>query len=245
MIMKKQVIKIRDLKYTYPDRTEALQGLNLDIFEGESVGLIGPNGAGKSTFLLHLNGILQGRGMVEIMGTEVKQNPDFARNRVCLVFQDPDDQLFMPTVFDDVAFGPVNLGLNEQEVQDRVNKALAQVDVTDLAQRVTHHLSFGEKKRVSIATGLSMDPDILVLDEPSSNLDPKSRRDLIVLLEKFDHTKIITGHDLELILDICERTIVLDKGKIAADGQTKDILSNKSLMKAHSLEVPLSLRNSQ
>ena len=164
MIMKKQVIKIRDLKYTYPDRTEALQGLNLDIFEGESVGLIGPNGAGKSTFLLHLNGILQGRGMVEIMGTEVKQNPDFARNRVCLVFQDPDDQLFMPTVFDDVAFGPVNLGLNEQEVQDRVNKALAQVDVTDLARRVTHHLSFGEKKRVSIATGLSMDPDIFVLE---------------------------------------------------------------------------------
>ncbi len=240
--MRKEIIKIRGLKYTYPDGTRALEGIDLGILEGESVGLIGPNGAGKSTLLLHLNGILPGCGQVEIMGLEINKNPDLIRSKVGLVFQDPEDQLFMPTVFDDVAFGPINLGWKQEKVKEQVEKALKEVDVLDLATRVTHHLSFGEKKRISIATILSMNPDILVLDEPSSNLDPKSRKDLIGRLKKFHHTKIVAGHDLELILDICGRVIVLNKGKIVANGDTKEILNNKPLMEFHGLEVPLSLR---
>ena len=244
--MRREIIKVKGLQYTYADGTKALKGIDLGVFEGESVGLIGPNGAGKSTFLLHLNGILQGSGKVEIMGLEINErNLDFIRSKVGLVFQDPEDQLFMPTVFDDVAFGPVNLDLKKEEVTARVKKALREVDMLDLASRVTHHLSFGEKKRISIATVLSMDPEILVLDEPSTNLDPRSRRDLMRLLKKFDHTKIIVGHDLELILDICSRVIVLDKGRIAADGATRELLGNKSLMESHGLEVPLSLKLNQ
>lgn len=239
----KETIKIRDLKYTYSDGTRALQGVDLSIFEKESVGLIGPNGAGKSTLLLHLNGILGGSGKVEIMGLEITdKNLDFIRNKVGLVFQDPEDQLFMPTVFDDVAFGPINMEKALEEVTATVSEALEEVDMLESINRVSHHLSFGEKKRISLATVLSMNPEILVLDEPSSNLDPKSRRHLMEVIRGIRVTKIISGHDLELILDICNKVVVLDKGKIAAHGGTKEILSNKSLMESHGLEVPLSLR---
>lgn len=239
----KKAIEIKNLNYSYPDGTKALCDINLDIFKGETVAIIGPNGAGKSTLLLHLNGILRGNSCIRIFDLEVNdKNLAQIRSKVGLVFQDPDSQLFMPTVFDDVAFGPINLDLKQEEVRRRVKKALQEVGMLNLISRVTHHLSFGEKKRISIATVLSMSPEILVLDEPSTNLDPKSRRDLINLLKKFNHTKIVAGHDLELILDICNRVIVLDKGKIVTNGDTKEILSNESLMISHGLEVPLSLR---
>ena len=238
----KEIIKIRGLKYTYPDGTKALQGVDLSIFEGESIGLIGPNGAGKSTLLLHLNGILKGSGQVEIMRLEITdENLDFIRSKVGLVFQDPEDQLFMPTVFDDVAFGLVNMGKALEEVTTSVSEALEEVDMLDSMKRVSHHLSFGEKKRISLATVLSMKPEILVLDEPSSNLDPRSRRHLIEVLRSIKVAKIISGHDLELILDICNKVVVLDKGKIAAYGGAKEIISNRLLMESHGLEVPLSL----
>lgn len=239
----KEVIKIKKLEYTYPDGTKALKGINLTVFEGESIGLVGPNGAGKSTLLLHLNGILRGCSEIEIKELKIKnENLDIIRSKVALVFQDPEDQLFMPTVFDDVAFGPINMGLKKEEIKILTREALQKVDMSESSDRISHHLSFGEKKRVSIATVLSMKPEILVLDEPSSNLDPRARQHLIELLKDFRFTKIIAGHDLELILDICTRTFVLDKGVIVAGGNTQEILSNKSLMKQHGLEVPLSLR---
>ena len=239
----KAAIRINNLEYTYPDGTQALEGINLNILEGETAGLIGPNGAGKSTLLLHLNGILKQRGEVEIFGINLDNgNLDQIRSKVGLVFQDPEDQLFMPTVFDDVAFGPINMKLAKDDIKPSVNKALQEVDMLDSADRISHHLSFGEKKRISIATVLSMKPEILVLDEPSANLDPAARRHLIDLLKRLPVTKIIAGHDLELILELCNRVVVLDKGRIVADGETRKILSDPQLMKEHNLEVPLSLK---
>ncbi len=239
----KTAIEINDLEYSYPDGTKALNGINLTIFEGESIGLVGPNGAGKSTLLLHLNGILRGSGRVKIMGLEITDKDiDFIRSKVGLVFQDPEDQLFMPTVFDDVAFGPINMELSKEEVDASVSRALGEVDMSDSSNRVSHHLSFGEKKRVSLATVLSMKPEILILDEPSSNLDPKTRRHLIEVIGGIDVTKIITGHDLELTLETCNKVIVLDRGKIVAGGDVREILGDKPLMESHGLEVPLSLR---
>jgi energy-coupling factor transporter ATP-binding protein EcfA2 len=234
----KEAIKINNLEYTYPDGTRALEGINLNIFEGESVGLLGPNGAGKSTLLLHLNGILKQKGKVEVFGLNLDNgNLDKIRSKVGFVFQDPENQLFMPTVFDDVAFGPINMKKTLEEIKASVNEALREVDMLDSITRISHHLSFGEKKRVSIATVLSMKPEILL------NLDPAARRHLIDLLKRLPVTKIIAGHDLELILELCSRVVVLDKGRIVADGKTEEILSNSSLMQSHSLEVPLSLRN--
>ncbi len=238
----KQVIEIKNLSYTYPDDKEALKDMNLDVSEGECIGIVGPNGAGKSTLLLHLNGILQGKGEVSVFGLEVNaKNLAQIRRKVGLVFQDPDDQLFMPTVFDDVAFGPINMGLDEGTVRVLVRETLEAVGMQDSVNRLAHHLSFGEKKRISIATVLSMKPEILVLDEPSSNLDPKARRHLIGLLSDFRLTKVIASHDLELILDICDRVIVLYRGQVVTGGGTKEILSDKSLMASTGLEVPLSL----
>jgi len=240
----REIIRVRNLEYIYPDGTKALQRIDLSIFEGESVGLIGPNGAGKSTLLLHLNGILQGKGKVEVLGLELDdENLNYIRSKVGLVFQDPEDQLFMSTVFDDVAFGPINMGLEERRVRDSVKEALKDVDMEEAIQRCTHHLSFGEKKRISLATILSMKPEILILDEPTSNLDPKARRHLIELLKGFSITKIVAGHDLELILNICSRVALLDKGRIVATGDTREVLSNKSLMESHGLEVPWSLKS--
>ena len=240
-----EIIKIRNLEYVYPDGTRALKGVNLDISKGESVGLIGPNGAGKSTLLLHLNGILKGtKGSVEVLGMRVEdKNLAKIRRKVAIVFQEPDDQLFMPTVFDDVAFGPVNSGYSKEKVKEKVKKALRQVRMEGYEDRCSHHLSLGEKKKISIATVLSMDPEILILDEPTISLDPGARRELIKLLKDLNITKIIAGHDLELIVEICSRVVLLDKGEIVTNGDPREVLSNKALMELHGLEVPLSLCN--
>ncbi len=232
--MSKKAIEIKDLSFSYPDGTDVLFGVTLDVFEGEFLGIIGPNGAGKSTLLLHLNGILRGSGRIKIFDADIKdKNLPEIRRKVGLVFQDPDNQLFMPTVFDDVGFGPVNMGLAKSEIEDAVTKALKEVDMLAAMKKPSHHLSFGEKKRVSIATVLSMDPQILVLDEPSSNLDSKHRRQLIALLKKLNHTKVIATHDLDLVSQICSRVALLDKGGIAAIGSASDILGNKSFLESH------------
>ena len=238
----KEIINIKGLEYTYPDGTTALCGIDLTVSEEESIGLIGPNGAGKSTLLLHLNGILRGKGQVQVLGLEIDdKNLISIRSKVGLVFQDPENQLFMPTVFDNVAFGPINTDLEKYRVEDSVRKALEEVEMEESAQRYAHHLSFGEKKRIALATVLSMNLELLVLDEPTSNLDPRARRHLIKLLTGFRVTKIVAGHDLEMILDICHRVVLLDKGKIITNGEPKEILSDKSLMETHGLEIPLSI----
>ena len=240
----RKAIRVRNLEYVYPEGTKALKGIDLDIFQGESVGLIGPNGAGKSTLVLHLNGILKGgMGSVEVLEMKVeKKNLTKIRQRVALVFQEPDDQLFMPTVMDDVAFGPINAGYAQEKVRGKVRKALRDVEMEGYEKRCPHHLSFGEKRRIALATVLSMEPEILILDEPSSNLDPGARRHLIELLKNLNLTKIISGHDLELILETCPRVIILDDGQVVTSGETRKVLSNKLLLESHSLEVPLSLK---
>ncbi len=242
--MSQKVIEIRNLNYSYPDRTKAISDINLDIYEGESVGIIGPNGAGKTTLLLHLNGILKGNGSVVICGLKIQgqdKNLPKIRKKVGMIFQDPNAQLFIPTVFDDVAFGPLNMNLSKKEVEESVNQALEEVDMSGAIHKLAHHLSLGEKRRISIATVLSMKPDILAMDEPTSNLDPKHRRMLIGLIKNFSHTKIIASHDLDLIWDVCNRIIMLDKGSIVAQGETIEILKNKDLLEKHDLEIPLSL----
>jgi cobalt/nickel transport system ATP-binding protein len=229
-------IEIEDLRFSYPDGARGLQGITLSVNAGETVALIGPNGAGKSTLLLHLNGILRGPGSVRVLGVPVDdKNLRWVRSRIGLVFQDPDDQLFSPTVFEDVAFGPMNMGYSSEEVTARVTQALDWVGMRGFERRSSHHLSLGEKKRVAIATVLSMSPEILVLDEPSSNLDPRTKWDLIDLLEGRPETKVIASHDLELVRDLCPRTIVLDGGRVAADGPTGDILADTALLKEHGL----------
>jgi len=241
--MGQALIDVHDLTYAYPDGTKALDGLTLHIEVGESVGLVGPNGAGKSTFILHLNGFLHGQGLVRIHEKElIEHNLRDVRRMVGVVFQNSDDQLFMPTVFDDVAFGPLNLGLPEPEVLARVAQALAAVGCQGLERKAPHHLSAGQKRSVAIATVLAMQPDILVMDEPTSDLDPRSRRKLIDLLRSLDITQIIASHDLDLILDLCPRCVVLDAGRVAADGPTDSLFRDDSLLLAHGLERPLSLQ---
>jgi cobalt/nickel transport system ATP-binding protein len=241
-----KIIEIKELNYSYPDGTVALNNINLDLFEGETLGIIGPNGAGKSTFLLHLNGLLRGKGHVKIADLEVNdKNLKKIRSKVGMVFQDPDSQLFMPTVFEDVAFGPMNMGLSKDKVESAVTEALTKVDMLKSIKRLSHHLSFGEKKRISIATVLSMSPEILVLDEPSSNLDPKHRRDLINLLKELDVTQIVATHDMDMVMDICTRIVLIDKGTIVADGKVMDILSDKDLLESHDLELPFSLMSNR
>jgi cobalt/nickel transport system ATP-binding protein len=239
-------VRIDDLYYTYGDGTPALRGVSLEIVAGESVCLVGPNGAGKSTLIMHLNGTLPGTsgGRVKIHGQSAeKKNLREIRRRVGVVFQDPDDQLFSPTVAEDVAFGPANQGLAGEALERRVAEALGRVGVDPgLKERISHHLSFGEKKRVAIATVLAMEVSVLVLDEPTSNLDPAGRRALIELLKSLEMTKLIATHDLELALEVCPRMVLLDGGRVAADGPTPALLADSSLMAAHRLEVPLSLR---
>nr|HID13612.1 ABC transporter ATP-binding protein [Anaerolineae bacterium] len=229
-------IEIRNLSFAYPDGRQALREVNLSVRPGEKVALVGPNGAGKSTLLLHLNGILRGEGTVRVMGQEVAE-PHLARIRaqVGLVFQDPDDQLFSPTVFDDVAFGPLYAGLPEEEIHRRVAWALAQVGLEGYTERISHHLSLGEKKRAAIASVLSMQPDILALDEPTSGLDPRTRRRLIGLLQELPQTMLIATHDLPLVAEVFPRTVVLDEGRVVADGPTGALLADKRLLKAHGL----------
>jgi cobalt/nickel transport system ATP-binding protein len=239
----RKIIEVRALVYTYPDGTEALKGVSFHLLKGEALGIVGPNGAGKSTLLLNLNGILSGSSRPKILGMEVnRKNLPEIRSKVGLVFQDPDDQLFMSTVFDDVAFGPLNMGFPPEDVLKRVESALKEVGMTGHEKRAPYHLSIGEKKRVAIATVLSMYPEILVMDEPSSNLDPRARRLLIRLLKSLPMAKIIASHDLELVLEVCERCILLDGGVIIKEGPTKELFSNKILLEDHGLEVPYSLR---
>ncbi|MFC4530286.1 energy-coupling factor ABC transporter ATP-binding protein [Sphaerisporangium dianthi] len=233
-------LQVSRLAYAYPDGTQALYGVDLTIQRGERVALLGPNGAGKTTLVMHLNGILSaGHGEVEVAGLPVRKDTlGEIRRRVGLVFQDPDDQLFMPTVREDVAFGPANLGLRGFELELRVNEALAQVGLPDVADRPPHHLSFGQRRRVAVATVLAMRPEILVLDEPSSNLDPASRRELAEILRSLDVTVLMVTHDLPYALELCERSLILSGGVIAADGPTRDILADPDLLAAHRLELP-------
>ncbi|VUT28291.1 MAG: putative ABC transporter ATP-binding protein [Candidatus Syntrophoarchaeum sp. GoM_oil] len=235
-------ITITDLSYTYPDGTTALEGLSLEIMEGESVALLGPNGAGKSTFMLHLNGILKGGGgSVEIFGEKVGGvDVKKIKKRVGIVFQDPDDQLFMPTLFDDVAFGPMNLELPDDDVKERVKIALDKVRLSGFEERLPHHLSFGQKKRAAFATVLSMEPDILILDEPTSNLDPRSRLELIGVIKELREegkTILIATHDVNAVPQIAERVIVLNKTMIG-EGTVRDVLLDAKLLEGANLTTP-------
>lgn len=242
--MSHHLVAAQELAYTYPDGTKALRGLSFRVTHGESVAIVGANGAGKSTLLLHLNGSLAPQqGQIRIGDLPlVAATLPAVRRTVGMVFQDPDDQLFMPTVYEDVAFGPLNLGLPPQEVERRVVDALERVGALALRERPPYRLSGGEKRAVAIATVLAMDPAILVMDEPSSNLDPGARRRLIRLLAGFEHTKLIATHDLDLALELCERTLVLSEGQIAADGPSAAIFADAALLAASSLEPPLSVQ---
>ncbi len=234
-------VAVEGLSFRYPDGTQALANVSFRLAPDEKVALVGPNGSGKSTLLLHLNGILRASAGEVVIGGLPLSDDTLGRIRaaVGLVFQNPDDQLFSPQVYGDVAFGPLHMGLPESEVKARVEHALAAVGISDFAQRVSHHLSVGEKKRVALATVLSMMPEILVIDEPSAGLDPRGRRQLIDLLRTLDQqTMLISTHDMRLAYDLCPRTIVLDGGVIVADGATADILSDAALMEQHGLERP-------
>jgi len=243
--MSHHIVEANDVCYTYPDGTVGLFGVSFRITHGESVAIVGENGAGKSTLLLHLNGFLSAdKGQVSIGGYQVNpKNLNTIRRAVGMVFQNPDDQLFMPTVFDDVAFGPLNLGFTDAEVEDRVTQALDTVGAAHLRKRSPYKLSQGEKRSVAIATVLAMSPDILVMDEPTSSLDPMSRSRLIGLLKTFRHTKIIATHDLDMAMNLCERTIVLHKGKITADGPTLKLFQDEGLLHGSSLEKPLRMQD--
>ena len=245
--MSHHYVEFRDVTFRYPDGTLALNNVSFRITHGESVGIVGANGSGKSTLLMHMNGYLMpSSGTVTIGGVQLEKGtaPEI-RRRVGLVFQNPDDQLFMPTVFDDVAFGPLNLGMDEAAVRRRVDEALDKVNGFSLRDKPPHRLSGGQKSAVAIAAVIAMEPDILVMDEPAANLDPRARRSLIRLLRTFSHTKIVASHDLDLILDVCSRCIVIRDGAVAADGPAERVLSDKRLLEENRLELPLSLQRHQ
>jgi cobalt/nickel transport system ATP-binding protein len=233
-------IDVENLSFAYPDGHAALRSISLHIAPGEKVALVGPNGAGKSTLILHLNGILSAQtGQVHVCGLGVdEKNLSRVRASVGLVFQNPDDQLFSPTVYEDVAFGPLYQGLPAPEVDQRVQAALAAVHMSDYARRVSYHLSIGEKKRIAIATVLSMNPEVLVLDEPTAGLDPRARRALIHLLRDLPITMLVSTHDLAMVKELFPRTIVMDNGEIVTDGLTVELLENVPLLEAHGLEKP-------
>jgi cobalt/nickel transport system ATP-binding protein len=242
--MSHHIVEFKDVHFRYPDGTDALRGLSLRITHGEAVGIVGANGSGKSTLLMHTNGyLLPQSGTITIGDFQLdKRTRKEIRKKVGLIFQNPDDQLFMPTVFDDVAFGPLNLGLSPGQARQRVDEALHTVGCFDVKDKPPHHLSGGQKSAVAIATVIAMRPDILVMDEPASHLDPKSRRSLISLLGHFQHTKIIASHDLDLILDVCKRCVIVKEGRVVADGPAEGVLSDRQLLEANNLELPLSLQ---
>ena len=234
------VVAVDGLTYRYPDGHEALSDVSVRIEPGERVALLGPNGAGKTTLVLHLNGILMpSEGSVTISGMPVTSpNLHEVRRRVGVVFQDPDDQLFLPTVRDDVAFGPANLGLRGADLAGRVAQALEQVGMSEYAGKPAHHLSFGQRRRVAVATVLAMRPEVLVLDEPSSNLDPASRRELAQILDSLDVTVLMVTHDLPYALQLCPRSVVLSRGEVVADAPTRQVLADPEEMARHRLELP-------
>ena len=240
-------LKIANLAYAYPDGHQALYGVNLEITRGEKVALLGPNGAGKTTLVLHLNGIIAThQGSVSVAGSVVdsknKESLKHIRERVGIVFQDPDDQLFMPTVAEDVAFGPFNSGLRGAELEKVTNDALSKVGMLEFRDRPPHHLSFGQRRRVAVATVLAMSPEILVLDEPSSNLDPASRRELAEILRSLDVTILMVTHDLPYALELCERSVILSGGVIAVDEKTPDLFKKTELLASHRLELPFGFK---
>ncbi len=238
--MSEPSLEVNDLSFAYPDGHQALLNVDLHVHHGERVALLGPNGAGKTTLLLHLNGILRpASGTVRVAGLDISDGSLMeVRRRVGLVFQDPDDQLFMPTVGQDVAFGPANFGVEGEELERRVAEGLGAVSMLDAVERAPHHLSYGERRRVAIATVLAMRPEILVLDEPTSNLDPASRRELIEALRGLPITQLVVTHDLPFALELCPRALVMDEGRIVAADATVEILSDDVLMKTHRLELP-------
>ncbi len=233
-------LRVEGLAYAYPSGRQALFGVDLDLAPGERVAVLGPNGAGKTTLVLHLNGLLvPGAGSVQVGGLAVvPANLREVRRRVGIVFQDPDDQLFMPTVHDDVAFGPANLGLRGPALEARVGAALDRVGMSEHADRSPHQLSAGERRRVAVATVLAMEPEVLVLDEPSSHLDPRGRRQLADLLHTLELTMVMVTHDLPYALELCPRSVVLDGGVIVADGPTRELFADEALLEAHGLELP-------
>lgn len=241
--MKEIAVNVDNLSYSYPDGKKALTDLSLTIYKNDTMGLIGPNGAGKSTLIHHLNGILTGSGKIEIFSIEInKKNLKEIRKKVGIVFQNPDEQLFMSNVFDDIAFGPLNYGLSDEEVKKRVEKVMNIMRLEGYEKRFPHHLSTGEKKRAAIGTVLAMEPEIIILDEPTSNLDPKGRRELISLLKTIKNTKIIATHDMEMVLELCTSATLLNNGKIVSYGNTMDIMSDETLLTGNDLEMPLTLK---
>lgn len=241
--MTEMSLEVKDLAFAYPDGHQALFGVNLNLARGERVALLGPNGAGKTTLVMHLNGILPTmQGMVKVAG-QVVDAADKAgllqiRHKVGIVFQDPDDQLFMPTVGEDVAFGPYNAGMRGLELQNAVDDALSLVGMLEFKDRPPHHLSFGQRRRVAVATVLAMKPEVLVMDEPSSNLDPASRRELAEIVTSLDITLLMVTHDLPFAYELCERSVILSGGVIVADGSTENILRNTALLQHNRLELP-------
>jgi len=234
-----EILSIKDLSFFYPDGVQALHSISLSVSSGEKVAFVGANGAGKSTLLLHLNGILRGEGEVYVCSERVcRENLNAVRAAVGLVFQDPDDQLFSPTVLEDVAFGPLYMGLPEEEVKSRAEMALKLVGMEEMAQRPPHNMSLGEKKRAAMATVLAMKPQILALDEPTSALDAPSRKRITAILRDLPQTVIIATHDMTLVAEVATRTIVIDKGEVVADLVTEEILGERSLLEEHGLEIP-------
>ena len=236
-------LEVHGLEFTYPDGRKALDGVDFAVERGDRVALLGPNGAGKTTLALHLNGILRGRGSIAVGGLELNdENLPEIRRRVGLVFQDANDQLFMPTVAEDVAFGPANLGIEDDELDRRVSAALDLMAAGSLAPRPPHHLSGGEKRSAAIATALAMEPEVLVLDEPTSGLDPQGRRDLAGALADLEVTLLVITHDLPFALELCDQAVIMDGGRVVAGGKTSDLLGDDDLLKSHRLEMPFGFR---